>query len=757
VELTGIGVRVMLNKKNRKPPLHDILLTDLERSSNELFENFCKRLMEAYPLKGVALAIRNGDKFKVCCNRNLFSDTIRQEINFSEPDVYSFSDQDNDYNRKKFTFINDSDHRLLLIIEPIKKNKINIGDIREAADYLSKSVNMQKKQAEMLDKYRNYMSIFQKSSNLTAILNLRGEVIEWNEAAQQIYGRDLASGPVNYMDFINEEEIPRIRKLFANLYSNCQDYRASLDPKRLKNTPPYREAARGKLMEIGTHQGITKLTSRTGDRTLDVDYTVSLIFDSETLETTGCIVTTTDITNRKIMREQLEETERKYRELFKLIPLFTMLIDTSGATVDFNYTSLDDYGLDPRREGISYMDFIHEDDRKRAAAMFIDIYTNAVEIKNRWIKDKAITKEECALQLRALGIRNEPIRMVSQKRDKIFETEFNLSLWISETDLEIKGALLSAIDRTELNSYRRKLEESEKKYRELVEKKTRDIIFSLDNKARFVMVNSNIKEKLGYQEDAVIGKYIIDILYKDPAHNNQIDRETFLENLDRVFKAHVPDVRFKAVCDHKFLGEPVTLQFKLDPIMENGEVAGVMGFASEMSDDPLREYLQEESLSYAIDNRLTIADEASFRITRNLEKYLTYGKIGLFRLGIREMIVNAIEHGNLGITYEEKTRAQKNQTYHDLLQERQRSDENRLKKVYINYRLNDDRIEYTIRDEGSGFDYKKFLKFNVSKLNEQMIQHGRGILITRSIFDQIEYNDKGNEVNLYANLKKNTD
>jgi PAS domain S-box-containing protein len=756
MDLIFVGTRAML-KKNKKTPLHDILITGLEKSGDELLENFCTRLMESYPLKGIAAAMRNGNKFRVCCNRNLFSDAIGLEINHIEPDMYSFSDQDINYNKKKFTFVKDSDQRILLILEPIKKNKINIADIQVAADYLSRSVSIQKRQAEMLDKYRNYMAIFQKSSNLTAILNLRGEVIEWNEAAQQIYGRDLTSGPVNYMDFINEEEIPRIRKLFANLYSNCRDYRISLDPVLLKNNASYREAARGKLMEIGTHQGITKLTSRTGDRTLDVDYTVSLIFDSETLETTGCIVTTTDITNRKIMREQLEETERKYRELFKLIPLFTMLIDTSGATVDFNYTSQEDYGLDPRREGVSYMDFIHEDDRKRAAAMFIDIYTKAIEIKNRWIKDKAITKEECASQLRALGIRNEPIRMVSQKRDKIFETEFNLSLWISEADLEIKGALLSAIDRTELNRYRRKLEESEKKYRELVEKKTRDIIFSLDNKARFVMVNTNIREKLGYQEDVVIGKNIIDILYKDPIDKNKIDRETFLENLDRVLKAHVPDVRFKAVCDHKFLGEPVTLQFKLDPIMENDEVVGVMGFASEMSDDPLREYLQEESLSYAIDNRLTIADEASFRITRNLEKYLAFGKIGLFRLGIREMIVNAIEHGNLGITYEEKTRAQKNQTYHDLLQERQRSDENRNKKVYINYRLNDNRIEYTIRDEGNGFDYRKYLKLNVSKLNERMLQHGRGILITRSIFDQVQYNDKGNEVNLYAKLKKNTD
>lgn len=40
------------------------------------------------------------------------------------------------------------------------------------------------------------------------------------------------------------------------------------------------------------------------------------------------------------------------------------------------------------------------------------------------------------------------------------------------------------------------------------------------------------------------------------------------------------------------------------------------------------------------------------------------------RIGLYEIIVNAIEHGNLGITYEEKSRAQKNNSYVQLLQDR---------------------------------------------------------------------------------------
>ncbi len=736
--------------------LQDLIIKNIDTGPENLIVNFCRGLMDFYPLQGSAIALKNGSGFKLRHSRNIFTDNPEMEFDYTDADIIVFSKEEKNARNELF-FIPDSDREILLIIAPYRKNRINIPEIQEAADLLARVMTMQKKQSDLMLRYSNYMTIFKKTSNLTAILNTRGEVVEWNEAAEQLFGRELAGNPVSYIDFIHENELQRTRELFVGIYRAIDSYRKTLDRDRLEHDPSYREAAREQIMRMGTHQGFTTLTSRSGDMTLDVDYTICLIIAPGTLETAGSIVTTTDITKRKIMRDRLAESERKYRELFNLVPLFSMLIDTSGKTVDYNYVSMEDYGLDPNREGISYMDFIHGDDRNRAASLFINLYTRALEVKNRWIKDKAITMDECARELRSLRIRNEPLRLLSRGRDQYFETQFSASLWIGESDLEIKGALLSAVDVTERNNYRRKLEESEKKYRELVEEKTRDIIFSLDSRAQFIMVNSNIREKLGYPEETVIGRYIIDILYRDPIDRNQINRETFLENIHRVLHERAQDVRFKAVCDHKFLGEPVTLQFKLDPIMENGAVIGIMGFASEISDDPLREYLEEEALSFTIDNRLTIADEVSFRITRNLQKFIPPGRISLLRLGIREMIINAIEHGNLGITFEEKTLAQKNQSYHDLLRERQMSAENRRKKVRIEYRLNEEKIAYTIRDEGRGFDYRKFIKLKVKALSDPMLQHGRGILITRSVFDQVQYNEKGNEVHLVAYLKKNMD
>ncbi len=744
-----------VKKANTYTSIQDLIIKNLNLSPEAMIVNFCQGILELYPFQGAAIAVKNGSEFTLRYSRNIFTDNQDMVFDYTDADIIVFSKEDKN-TKNELIFIPDADRTILVIIAPSKKNRINIPEIQDAANFLARVLVLQKKQADLLLKYRNYKTIFKKTSNLTAILNTRGEVVEWNEATEELFGRELTITPVSYIDFIHDDELLRTRELFTAMYRSIMRYRKTLDPELLENDPSYLKTARETIMQMGTSQGFTRLTNRSGDRTLEVDYTISPIIAPGTLDILGCIVTTSDITKKKSMLEKLEESERKYRELFNLVPLFSMLIDTSGKTIDYNYVSMEDYGLDPGPEGTSYMDFIHVEDRNRAASLFINLYTSAIEIKNRWIRDKAITMEECARELHSLRIRNEPLRLLSRGKDKYFETQFSASLWIGESDLEIKGALLSAIDVTERNNYRSKLEETEKKYRELVEEKTRDIIFSLDNKAQFIMVNSNIREKLGYLEETVIGKHIIDILYKDPIDKNQINRETFLENIRRVLDDRVPDVRFKAVCDHIFLGEPVTLQFKLDPIIENDAVIGVMGFASEISDDPLREYLVDETLSYTIENRLTIADEVSFRITRNLRKFLPIGRVNLLRLGIREMIINAIEHGNLGITYEEKTLAQKNQSYHDLLRERQMSDENRHKKVRIDYRFNEKTIAYTIKDEGKGFDYKKFIKLKIKSLNDQMLQHGRGILITRSVFDQIQYNEKGNEVHLVAHLKKHS-
>ncbi len=121
-------------------------------------------------------------------------------------------------------------------------------------------------------------------------------------------------------------------------------------------------------------------------------------------------------------------------------------------------------------------------------------------------------------------------------------------------------------------------------------------------------------------------------------------------------------------------------------------------------------------------------------------------------LGLSEMINNAIEHGNLGISFEEKSRALKASRFYTLAIERTLRPPFKDRVVTIRSRVFPQlrRIEFFIGDEGDGFDWRALPdpKDKQNLLN----RHGRGIMMARYAFDEIIYNDKGNEVTLALNL-----
>ncbi|HKK49156.1 MAG TPA: cyclic nucleotide-binding domain-containing protein [Alkalispirochaeta sp.] len=108
-----------------------------------------------------------------------------------------------------------------------------------------------------------------------------------------------------------------------------------------------------------------------------------------------------------------------------------------------------------------------------------------------------------------------------------------------------------------------------------------------------------------------------------------------------------------------------------------------------------------------------------------------------------EMIMNAIEHGNCGISYEEKT--QYLTDYGDiipLIRDRCRDPEIGSRRVRVTYRIRPTHSSFHIRDDGDGFDWRSRLDDTDLNFGE----HGHGIRMTRHYIDNLEYNDRGNEV-----------
>jgi anti-sigma regulatory factor (Ser/Thr protein kinase) len=51
-----------------------------------------------------------------------------------------------------------------------------------------------------------------------------------------------------------------------------------------------------------------------------------------------------------------------------------------------------------------------------------------------------------------------------------------------------------------------------------------------------------------------------------------------------------------------------------------------------------------------------------------------------------------------------------------------------------------------VTDEGDGFDHRAFLGRAANDEYLAMLEHGRGIIMTKNVFDSLIFNDKGNQV-----------
>ena len=113
-------------------------------------------------------------------------------------------------------------------------------------------------------------------------------------------------------------------------------------------------------------------------------------------------------------------------------------------------------------------------------------------------------------------------------------------------------------------------------------------------------------------------------------------------------------------------------------------------------------------------------------------------------LGLQELLVNAVEHGNLGISYAEKTRLMVSDAWHQEIATRAAQPEFSKREVEVVFERNEREIRFTIRDEGSGFDWQKYLDFDPERAFDP---HGRGIAMARRMsFDSLEYQGNGNTV-----------
>ena len=112
--------------------------------------------------------------------------------------------------------------------------------------------------------------------------------------------------------------------------------------------------------------------------------------------------------------------------------------------------------------------------------------------------------------------------------------------------------------------------------------------------------------------------------------------------------------------------------------------------------------------------------------------------------GLTELLVNAVEHGNLGISYAEKKRLRLADAWEAEVSRRLALPEYRDRCVRVRVERHFDRLEFTVTDEGAGFDWQRYIEFDPERAGDP---NGRGIAMARMLsFATLEYRGNGNSV-----------
>lgn len=137
-----------------------------------------------------------------------------------------------------------------------------------------------------------------------------------------------------------------------------------------------------------------------------------------------------------------------------------------------------------------------------------------------------------------------------------------------------------------------------------------------------------------------------------------------------------------------------------------------------------------------------------FRTLADINEVLSYLSQWLpaadnFLLGIKEIMVNAVEHGNLGIGYALKTDLLENGKWLNEVQTRLDKPENRNKFAFLEISFNDNTLEVTVEDQGAGFKPDQFLRAD-NPPDGATNFNGRGLKLVNALaFDRLAFSKGG--------------
>lgn len=158
----------------------------------------------------------------------------------------------------------------------------------------------------------------------------------------------------------------------------------------------------------------------------------------------------------------------------------------------------------------------------------------------------------------------------------------------------------------------------------------------------------------------------------------------------------------------------------------------------------------ERTWVYRLGNDLTAVPLFVDALLRQADATVDPRSASELSVALRELLINAIEHGNLELTYEEKSHALETGNLARLIEERQGQSNLAKRETTVWVKRGEKSLSVRIRDEGSGFDWRSLP--DPTDPMYLLAEHGRGVLLARLAVDELTFNDAGNEVSLVKEL-----
>jgi anti-sigma regulatory factor (Ser/Thr protein kinase) len=118
-------------------------------------------------------------------------------------------------------------------------------------------------------------------------------------------------------------------------------------------------------------------------------------------------------------------------------------------------------------------------------------------------------------------------------------------------------------------------------------------------------------------------------------------------------------------------------------------------------------------------------------------------------LVLLEALTNALLYGNLEVPSKVRD-TEGEDIFWQLVEERERDSNFGSRRIVLEVDCIREELRIKIRDEGAGFDWQNYLK-SIDKGDVERY-HDRGILLIQSYVDELDWNDKGNEITFSIGL-----